>query len=196
MIAFTSISHFGFITLGIFALTSQGISGATFYMINHGFSTAALFLTAGWIVKRRGSSQIADLGGLQRVVPVLAWSFFIAGLSALALPGLSSFVSEFLVLIGSFSQYPVATIFATTGIVLAALYVLLVVQRALHGEVKSGNESMVDLNLREKLAIAPVIALLVFLGFYPKPVLHPLNVATSTVMSQIGVTDPIAKADK
>ncbi len=196
LIAFTSISHFGFITLGIFALTSQGISGATFYMINHGISTAALFLTAGWIVKRRGSSQIEDLGGLQRVVPVLAWCFFIAGLSALALPGLSSFISEFLVLIGSFAKYPVAAIFATTGIVLAALYVLLVVQRSLHGEVKSGNEGMLDLNLREKIAIAPVIAILVIFGFFPKPILHPLNVATLSVMNQIGVTDPDIKAGK
>ena len=99
LIAYTSISHFGFITLGIFAMTTQGHSGATLYMFNHGFSTAALFLVAGWMISRRGSSTIADFGGLQRVTPVMAWSFFIAGMSSLALPGLSSFVSEFLVLV-------------------------------------------------------------------------------------------------
>ena len=121
LIAFTSISHFGFIVLGIFAMTSQGLSGATLYMVNHGFSTAALFLVAGWMVARRNSSQIEDFGGLQRVTPVMAWCFFIAGMSALALPGISSFVSEFLVLVGTFTRYPVAAIFGTTGIVLAAL---------------------------------------------------------------------------
>jgi NADH-quinone oxidoreductase subunit M len=196
LIAFTSISHFGFITLGIFAMTSQGLTGATFYMVNHGFSTAALFLTAGWMVHRRKSAQISDFGGLQRVTPVLAWSFFIAGMSALALPGLSSFVSEFLVLVGSFTKYPVAAIFGTLGIVLAALYVLIVVQRSLHGEVKPGNESLTDLNLREKIAIAPVIVVLVVAGFFPKPIINLINPATATVMAHAGVSDPVAKAGK
>ena len=196
LIAFTSISHFGFITLGIFAMTSQGISGAAFYMVNHGFSTAALFLVSGWMIKRRGSSQIADFGGLQRVSPVMAWSFFLAGMSALALPGLSSFVSEFLVLVGSFGKYPVAAILGTTGIVLAALYVLIVVQRTLHGETTPGNESLTDLNLREKIAIAPVIAILVVLGFFPEPVLHAINPTTAVIMQNVGVSDPVAKAGK
>jgi len=196
LIAFTSISHFGFITLGIFALTSQGLTGAIFYMVNHGFSTAALFLTAGWMIKRRGSTQISDFGGLQRVTPVLAWSFFLAGMSALALPGLSSFVSEFLVLIGSFAKYPVAAILGTTGIILAALYVLIAVQKSLHGETSVPSAGMVDLNLREKIAIAPVILVLVFLGFYPKPVLSVINPTTQTVMTHAGVSDPIAKVAK
>ena len=196
LIAFTSISHFGFITLGIFALTSQGLTGAIFYMVNHGFSTAALFLTAGWMIKRRGSTQISDFGGLQRVTPVLAWSFFLAGMSALALPGLSSFVSEFLVLIGSFAKYPVAAILGTTGIILAALYVLIAVQKSLHGETPAPSAGMVDLNLREKIAIAPVILVLVFLGFYPKPVLNTINPTTQTVMTHAGVSDPIAKVAK
>jgi len=196
LIAFTSISHFGFITLGIFALTSQGLTGAIFYMVNHGFSTAALFLTAGWMIKRRGSTQISDFGGLQRVTPVLAWSFFLAGMSALALPGLSSFVSEFLVLLGSFGKYPVAAILGTTGIILAALYVLIAVQKSLHGETSAPSAGMVDLNLREKIAIAPVILVLVFLGFYPKPVLSVINPTTQTVMTHAGVSDPIAKVAK
>jgi len=191
LIAYTSISHFGFITLGIFAMTTQGHSGATLYMFNHGFSTAALFLVAGWMIARRGSSTIADFGGLQRVTPVMAWSFFIAGMSSLALPGLSSFVSEFLVLVGTFTRYPVAAVIATFGIVLAALYVLIPVQRALHGPTTPGNENLADLNLREKLAIAHVIAVIVFLGFYPAPALNIINPAAAHVLSQIGFTDPV-----
>jgi NADH-quinone oxidoreductase subunit M len=196
LIAFTSISHFGFITLGIFAMTSQGITGASLYMVNHGFSTAALFLVAGWMAWRRGSTQISDFGGLQRVTPVLAWSFFIAGMSALALPGLSSFVSEFLVLVGTFTRYPIAAIVGTTGIVLAALYVLLTVQRSLHGPTTPGNESLTDLNIREKVAIAPVVAILVFFGFFPKPITDVLNPATHTVMTHAGFDDPQPKAGK
>ncbi len=196
LIAFTSISHFGFITLGIFALTSQGLTGAIFYMVNHGFSTAALFLTAGWMIKRRGSSQISDFGGLQRVTPILAWSFFLAGMSALALPGLSSFISEFLVLVGAFAKYPVAAILGTTGIILAALYVLIAVQKSLHGETPATSVGIPDLNLREKIAIAPVIAVLVVLGFYPKPVLNVINTTTQTVMTHAGVVDPVAKVAK
>ena len=196
LIAFTSISHFGFITLGIFAYTSQGLTGATFYMVNHGFSTAALFLVGGWMISRRKSAAIEDFGGLQRITPVMAWLFFVSGLSALALPGLSSFVSEFLVLLGTFTRYPVAAIIGTLGIVLAALYILILVQRTLHGPLKSGNESMTDLNLREKIAIAPVIAALVILGFYPKPALHVINPSTTSVMAQMNVIDPHVLAGK
>jgi NADH-quinone oxidoreductase subunit M len=190
LIAYTSISHFGFITMGIFAMTSQGQSGAILYMFNHGFSTAALFLVAGWMISRRGSSTIAEFGGLQRVTPVMAWTFFIAGLSSLALPGLSSFVSEFLVLVGTFTRYPVHAIIATFGIVLAALYILIPVQKALHGPTTPGNENLKDLGLREKLAIAPVIAIIVVLGFYPSPLLNVINPAASHVISQMGFTDP------
>jgi NADH-quinone oxidoreductase subunit M len=190
LIAYTSISHFGFITLGIFAMTTQGHSGATLYMFNHGFSTAALFIVAGWMASRRGSSTISDFGGLQRVTPIMAWSFFIAGMSSLALPGLSSFVSEFLVLVGTFTRYPVAAVIATFGIVLAALYILIPVQRALHGPTTPGNENLSDLTLREKVAIAPVIAIIVVLGFYPSPLLKIINPASATVITQQGFTDP------
>ena len=190
LIAFTSISHFGFITLGIFAMTTQGNSGATLYMLNHGFSTAALFLTAGWMISRRGSSTIAEFGGLQRVTPILAWSFFIAGMSSLALPGLSSFVSEFLVLVGTYTRYPVAAIIATFGIILAALYILIPVQKALHGPTTAGNENLPDLNKREIAAIAPVIAVIIALGFYPKPALDIINPAAEATISKAGFSDP------
>jgi NADH-quinone oxidoreductase subunit M len=196
LIAFTSISHFGFITMGIFAMTSQGMSGANLYMVNHGFSTAALFLIAGWMMMRRGSSTISDFGGLQRVTPVMAWTFFIAGMSGLALPGLSSFVSEFLVLVGTYTRYPVAAIIGTLGIILAALYILIPVQKILHGPTTPGNENLTDLNLREKIAIAPVILVIVLMGFYPKPVLDLINPTSEQVVTNAGFTDPVAKVGK
>ena len=196
LIAFTSISHFGFITMGIFAMTSQGMSGANLYMVNHGFSTAALFLIAGWMMMRRGSSNISDFGGLQRVTPVMAWTFFIAGMSSLALPGLSSFVSEFLVLVGTYTRYPVAAIIGTLGIILAALYILIPVQKILHGPTTPGNENLTDLNLREKIAIAPVILVIVLMGFYPKPVLDLINPTSEQVVTNAGFSDPVAKVGK
>ena len=196
LIAFTSISHFGFITMGIFAMTSQGMSGANLYMVNHGFSTAALFLIAGWMMIRRGSSTISDFGGLQRVTPVMAWTFFIAGMSSLALPGLSSFVSEFLVLVGTYTRYPVAAIIGTLGIILAALYVLIPVQKILHGPTTPGNENLTDLNMREKIAIAPVILVIVIMGFYPKPVLDLINPTSEQVVINAGFSDPVAKVGK
>ena len=200
LIAYTSISHFGFITMGIFAMTSQGHSGATLYMFNHGFSTAALFLIAGWMTARRGSSKIADFGGLQRVTPVMAWVFFFAGMSSLALPGLSSFVSEFLVLVGTYTRYPVAAVIGAFGIVLAALYILIPIQRSLHGPTTSGNESLTDLNLREKIAIAPVVAVILILGFYPSPLLNVINPAAQHTIAKAGFSDPLptieAKAGK
>jgi len=196
LIAFTSISHFGFITMGIFAMTTQSMSGANLYMVNHGFSTAALFLVAGWMMMRRGSSTISDFGGLQRVTPVMAWTFFIAGMSGLALPGLSSFVSEFLVLVGTYTRYPVAAVIGTLGIVLAALYILIPIQKTLHGPIISGNENLKDLSLREKIAIAPVILIIVVMGFYPKPVLDIINPTAEKIVVNAGFTDPVVKMDK
>ena len=188
LISYTSISHFGFITLGIFAFTQQSHSGATLYMINHGFSTAALFLIAGWMISRRKSERISDFGGLQRVTPIMAWSFFIAGMSSLALPGLSSFISEFLVLIGTFERYPIPAIIGTVGIIFAALYILIPVQRALHGPTTPGNENLTDLTLREKVSIAPVIAIIIFFGFYPQPLLDVINPAATATLSALEIT--------
>jgi NADH-quinone oxidoreductase subunit M len=165
-------------------------------MVNHGFSTAALFLVAGWMMARRKSSTISDFGGLQRVTPVMAWSFFIAGMSGLALPGLSSFVSEFLVLVGTYTRYPVAAVIGTLGIVLAALYILIPIQKTLHGPTTEGNENLKDLNLREKIAIAPVIAIIVVMGFYPKPVLDFINPTSEKIVTNAGFTDPVAEVNK
>jgi NADH-quinone oxidoreductase subunit M len=145
---------------------------------------------------RRGSSTISDFGGLQRVTPVMAWTFFIAGMSGLALPGLSSFVSEFLVLVGTYTRYPVAAIIGTLGIILAALYILIPVQKILHGPTTPGNEKLADLNLREKIAITPVILVIVIMGFYPKPVLELINPTSEQVVTNAGFSDPAAKVGK
>ncbi|MFF3573070.1 NADH-quinone oxidoreductase subunit M [Nocardia jiangxiensis] len=190
LIAYTSISHFGFIILGIFAMTNQSGSGATLYMVNHGISTAALFLIAGFLVSRRGTRLIADFGGVQKVAPVLAGTFLIAGLATLSLPGLAPFVSEFLVLVGTFTRYPVAAIFATSALVLAALYVLWMYQRMMTGPVKEGNERVRDLLPRELVVVVPLIAALLFLGAYPKPLLDRINPAVAGTLSTIGAHDP------
>ncbi|RDG38740.1 NADH-quinone oxidoreductase subunit M [Streptomyces corynorhini] len=190
LIAYASISHFGFIIMGIFAMTSQGQSGATLYMVNHGISTAALMLVAGFLISRRGSRLIADYGGVQKVAPVLAGTFLIGGLATLSLPGLSPFVSEFLVLVGTFSRYPVVGVIATVGIVLAALYVLVLYQRTMTGPVKDAVRTMPDLRIRELVVVTPLIALLLFLGVYPKPLTEIVNPAVEHTMSDVQKTDP------
>jgi NADH-quinone oxidoreductase subunit M len=192
LIAFTSISHFGLIVLGIFALTTVGGAGSTLYMVNHGFSTAGLFLLAGFLVARRGSKRIPDYGGWQRVTPVLAGTFLVVGLSSLALPGLSSFVSEFLVLQGTFMRYEVAAVIATLGTVLAALYILLMYQRTMTGPkpIFTEAETPRDLSMRERVVVVPIVAALLVLGFFPKPVLDLLNPAVDRTLLIVGVTDP------
>jgi NADH-quinone oxidoreductase subunit M len=191
LIAYTSVSHFGFIALGIFVMTSRGQSGSALYMVNHGFSTAALFLIGGFLISRRGSRLIDDFGGVQKVAPILAGTFLVAGMSSLALPGLSSFVSEFLVLQGTFERYPWIGVVATLGIVLAALYILLMYQRTMTGETPEVvKEKVVDLRGREVLAIAPLLVVIIALGFYPKPVLDVINPAVDRVMTAVGATDP------
>jgi NADH-quinone oxidoreductase subunit M len=192
LIAFTSVSHFGLIVLGIFAMTTTGGAGSALYMINHGFATAGLFLLAGFLISRHGTQRIADYGGWQRVTPILAGTFLISGLSSLALPGLSSYVSEFLVLAGTFQRYQWAAAFATLGIVLAALYILLTYQRLFTGPRPTFAEAAEprDLGLREKVVIAPIIASFLLLGFFPKPVLDLVNPAVKQTLQLVGVTDP------
>ncbi|MFG2330649.1 NADH-quinone oxidoreductase subunit M [Streptomyces sp. NPDC048604] len=190
LVAYASISHFGFIIMGIFAMTSQGQSGATLYMVNHGISTAALMLVAGFLISRRGSRLIADYGGVQKVAPVLAGTFLIGGLATLSLPGLAPFVSEFLVLVGTYSRYPAAGIVATTGIVLAALYTLVLYQRTMTGPVKEEVRTMPDLRVRELAVVAPLIALLIFLGVFPKPLTDIVNPAVQHTMSDVQQKDP------
>lgn len=187
LIAYTSISHFGFIILGIFAMTGQSQAGATLYMVNHGISTAALFLIAGFLVSRRGSRAIADYGGVQKVAPVLAGTFLISGLATLSLPGLAPFISEFLVLIGTFGRYGVAAIVATGALVLSAIYILWLYQRVMTGPVREGSEKISDLVPREALVVVPLLALLIVFGVYPKPALDIITPAVqSTIVDSAG----------
>jgi NADH-quinone oxidoreductase subunit M len=190
LIAYTSISHFGLITLGVFAMDSRGQSGAALYMVNHGLSTGALFIVAGFLISRHGSRLVDDYGGVQKVAPILAGTFLLAGLSSLALPGMSSFVSEFLVLVGTFERYKAVAIIGTLAIVLAAMYILWLYQRTMTGPVKKGLEGMKDLKVREIAAVAPLLALIIALGFYPKPILDVVNPTVNQTLSHVGKTDP------
>ncbi len=190
LVAYTSVSHFGFIGLGIFAFTTQGGTGAVLYMVNHGLSTGVLFLVVGLLIARGKSRLVSDYGGAARVTPLLSGVFLIAGLSALALPGLSTFVSEFLVLVGTFTRHKGLAVLGTAGIILAALYVLILYQRTMQGVVSEKVKKFRDLNVREAFAVAPLIILIVFLGVYPKPVIDVINPAINATMHDIGETDP------
>lgn len=184
LIAYTSVSHFGFIVLGIFGFSLTATTGSAFYMINHGFSTAALFLIAGMIIQRRGSADISNFGGLQRAAPVLAGTFLVAGLSALSLPGLSTFISEFLVIVGTFEVNVAAGVVAAFGVVLAALYVLLTYQRIATGPVIDELKDTKDMSGREKWVVAPIILAMLVFGFYPKPVLDTVEPGSAEIAEQ------------
>ncbi|MER7330661.1 MULTISPECIES: NADH-quinone oxidoreductase subunit M [unclassified Micromonospora] len=194
LVSYTSIAHFGFIGVGIFAFTTQAGTGAVLYMVNHGLATGLLFLVVGMLIARRGSALISDFGGAGKLVPILAGVLFFAGLASLALPGTAPFVSEFLVLIGTFTVNKPVAVIATLGIILAAAYVLWMVQRTTQGTLNPALTEVDgmrrDLNLREKFVVAPLIALIVLLGFYPKPVTDVINPAVQATMQDIGSTDP------
>ncbi len=190
LVSYTSVAHFGFIGLGCFAFTTQGATGAVLYMVNHGLSTGALFLVIGFLVVRGRSRSTDDYSGIGKVAPVLAGLFLVAGLSSLALPGLSTFISEFLVLVGAFTRYKVAAVLATVGIVLAALYILLAYQKTMQGPLSAAHAKMRDLGLREVMAVAPLIALMIFLGFYPKPLTDVITPAVQRTLQDVGVSDP------
>ena len=189
LIGLTSLSHFGLITLGIFAFTSQGASGAILYMVNHGIATAALFLVAGYLIHRRGSASISSMGGVEKTAPVLAGSLLIAGLATCGLPGLSPFVSEILVLIAAFDYAWWAGAVAVTAIVLAAIYALWMYQRTMTGPVRPDVVAVKDLDRREVGTLAPLMLALVLLGFYPMPLLDVINPTVDTTLQQVGVTD-------
>ncbi|HSV68407.1 MAG TPA: NADH-quinone oxidoreductase subunit M [Mycobacteriales bacterium] len=191
LIAYTSVAHFGFIGLGIFAFTSQGMAGAVFYMVNHGLATGALFLAAGILISRGKSREISDYGGVAKTQPLLGGAFLLAGLASLALPGMSTFVSEFLVLVGTFTRHRTYAVIATSGIILAALYILILYQRVFHGPPKEDARGWRDLNAREIWAVGPLLALIVVLGIYPKPVLDIIRPAVNATMTDVHQTDPV-----
>ena len=175
-------------------MTSQGQSGSTLYMVNHGISTAALFLIAGFLVSRKGTRLIADYGGVQKVAPVLAGTFLVAGLATLSLPGLAPFISEFLVLIGTFTRYPAFAVIASTALVLSAIYILWLYQRMMTGPVTDGNDKgLRDLVPRELAVVAPLMALLLVLGVYPKPSLDVINPAVDHTLTTIKPDRPASR---
>jgi NADH-quinone oxidoreductase subunit M len=159
-------------------------------MVNHGFSTGALFLVVGFLIARGKSRNVGDYGGAARVTPILAGLFLMVGLSSLALPGMSTFVSEFLVLVGTFTRHKALAVIATCGIILAAIYVLYLYQRVFQGPVKERVRTFRDLNPREILAVGPLIALIIFFGIYPKPLLDIINPAVKATLVNVHKTDP------
>ena len=189
-VSYTSVSHFGFMVIGIFALTTTSITGSIFYMFNHGFSTAALFLVLGFLVRRGGTAKVDGYGGVQKVAPVLAGTFLFAGLATLSLPGTGNFVSEFMALAGAWSRHPIYVAVSTIGMVLAAVYVLVTYRRTMTGPVQGAAEQVSDLNAREKLVLAPLIILLLVFGFFPRPMLHAIEPAATATMTQVHATDP------
>ncbi|MDR3106686.1 MAG: NADH-quinone oxidoreductase subunit M [Bifidobacteriaceae bacterium] len=190
MIAYTSVSHFGFIVLGIFAFTETAEVGSAFYMVNHGLSTGALFLLAGFLIARRGTQAMTLMGGgLQRTTPLLAGTFLVVGLSAVALPGLSTFISEFMVLVGSYQRWPAAAVISALGVILAALYILIAYQKIFTGPVRPDLAGTRDLGARELWVVGPLIALLLVLGFCPTPATDKLNDPAAVVVEQVSAQE-------
>jgi NADH-quinone oxidoreductase subunit M len=185
LIAYSSVAHLGFVVLGLFVGTIQGMSGGILQMVNHGLSTGALFMLVGALYERRHTRLIADFGGLARSVPVLAGVFLFVALSSLGLPGLNGFVGEFLVLLGTYLSYGWWVVPAAFGIVLAAIYLLWAYQRVFHGEpMHAENRTLHDLGGREVAMLAPVVALILFIGVYPKPFLDRIEPAAQKVVTQ------------
>lgn len=189
LIAYSSIAHLGFIILGIFALNSQGIQGAVLQMVNHGISTGALFILVGWIYERRHTREIAALSGLQKAAPLFAGVFTLVMLSSVGLPGLNGFAGEFLILLGAFSGARWWAVVATVGVILAALYLLWAYQRVFHGSADGENATMRDLGFSEFASILPLLALIVGMGVYPKPVLDRIEPAVDELI--VHITDRV-----
>jgi len=185
LVAYSSVAHLGFIVLGTFALTTQGLSGGVLQMVNHGLSTGALFLLVGMIYERRHTREISELHGLQRSMPVMAVVFTVVMFSSIGLPGLNGFVGEFLILIGSFVTRRWWAVVATAGVILAALYMLWAYQRVFHGTPEGENATLPDMTLRERAVMAPLLVLIVFLGVYPQPVLDRINPTVEKLMEHV-----------
>jgi NADH-quinone oxidoreductase subunit M len=194
LIAYSSVAHLGFVVLGLFVGSIQGMSGGILQMVNHGLSTGALFLLVGILYERRHTRAIADFGGLAKSVPVFSGIFLLVALSSLGLPGLNGFVGEFLILLGTFFEYRWWAVPAAAGIILAAVYLLWAYQRVFHGEPdREENRTMGDLRPRESIMLAPVVALIVFIGVYPKPFLERIEPAAERVVKQLNSSSVLPK---
>jgi NADH-quinone oxidoreductase subunit M len=183
LVAYSSVAHLGFVMLGIFALNTEGLSGAVLQMVNHGISTGALFLAVGVIYERRHTRIMSEFGGLARQMPFYAFVLVFFVLSSVGLPGLNGFVGEFLILLGSFRAAPGPTVLATAGVILAAVYLLWMVQRVLFGPLDNPkNASLPDLSWREAAVFLPLFVLAVWIGVYPEPFLDRINPAVETTL--------------
>jgi NADH-quinone oxidoreductase subunit M len=196
LVAYSSVSHLGFVMLGIFALTVQSVQGALMVMINHGLSTGALFFLIGMIYERRHTRLIADYGGIARVVPMFSAMLVFVTLSSIAVPGTNGFIGEFLVLIGAFRTYPVLSVIAASSVIIAAAYLLWAIQRILFNPLdKPVNEHVPDLNRRELLLMAPLLASIIWLGLYPAPVLRRMQPAAEQFVRTVETRAAMATAD-
>jgi NADH-quinone oxidoreductase subunit M len=196
LVAYSSVAHLGFVTLGLFVGTVQGMSGGILQMVNHGLTTGALFMLVGFLYDRRHSRLIADFGGLGKVVPVLAGIFLFVALSSIGLPGLNGFVGEFLILLGTFLSYRWWVVPAAAGVLLAAIYLLWAYQRVFHGEItRDENRRLNDLNLREAVMLAPICVLIVVIGLYPRPFLERIEPAAERVVQQLNEVTVVPDAD-
>jgi NADH-quinone oxidoreductase subunit M len=186
LVAYTSVAHLGFIVLGLFGLTTQGIQGGILQMVNHGLSTGALFLLIGMLYERRHTREIDAFGGLAKVMPVFAAALVVVALSSIGLPGTNGFVGEFLILVGTFRTHPVFTIVATTGVIFAACYMLPMVQRIVLNELdRDENRELEDLTGRERAILAPALALILLIGVYPQPFLDRMAVSVDALVEQV-----------
>jgi NADH-quinone oxidoreductase subunit M len=186
LVAYSSVSHLGFVMLGIWGGTMQSVQGALMVMISHGFSTGALFLLVGMLYERRHTRLIEDYGGIARVVPLFSLILTVVALSSIGLPGLNGFIGEFLVLLGSFTAFPWATGIATTGVIFAAAYLLWALQRLIFNRLDNPeNEHLVDLSRRELAVMIPLVVGIVWLGLYPGPVLRRMEPATKQYLEAV-----------
>jgi len=183
LVAFSSVSHLGFVMLGLFALNVQGMEGGILQMINHGISTGALFLIVGMIYERRHTRLISDFGGLSKKMPVFAAFFMIVTLSSIGLPGTNGFVGEFTILLGPFKSNVAYAVLGAVGIILAAIYMLWMYQRMMFGKItKPENENLKDLNLREKIILIPLILAIFWIGIYPKPFFNKMEPSVKSLL--------------
>jgi NADH-quinone oxidoreductase subunit M len=183
LVAYSSVSHLGFVVLGIFAFNLQGVEGAIYQMLNHGISTGALFLLVGMIYERRHTRLIAQFGGIATPQPVFAVFFMIITLSSIGLPLTNGFVGEFLILLGSFKSQPTLTVFAATGVILSAVYMLWVYQRVFLGEIKQPeNQHLSDLNRREKFILIPLVIMVLWMGVYSQSFLRRMDSSVNQLL--------------
>jgi len=196
LVAYSSVAHLGFVMIGLFALNQQGIAGGMLQMLNHGVSTGALFLIVGFIYERRHTRQITDFGGLAKQMPIFATIFMIVTFSSIGLPGTNGFVGEFLILLGTFQgPLKVYSIIATSGVILSAVYMLWMFQRVMFGELKNPkNMVLKDLNLREMVIMAPLVALIFFMGVYPRPFIDSMSPSIDRMIAQTTGQKQVAQA--